>query len=422
MRQQTADFLRNFSHSSQESAVRVLTQSGSHFESYWITNSIFLSNLSLSVLELLDQGSVGQFKVLKATTVSRLAFASRSASTVPTGGSLSWNIEKIQADKCWAKGINGTGVVVATIDGGVRYTHNALRANYRGTLSDGSFDHDYNWVDYAYKNKVPFDSDGHGTNVAGVLSGSQDSGVGVAPGAKWISAKAFNYAGYADDKWLVASAQWVLCPSPINKATPTNCSLGADVVSASWGLDDDHTPLLEQYVNAWVKAGTVPVFAVGNNGPQCSTVFSPADYKGVVSVAATDKTDSILAFSSRGPPTTTDPSYNVETPAISAPGFDVEGPSCDDDHTYKGYSGTSQACPHVAGVAALVLSIKPGLNVSEVASILYSSAETASLSAPSDGPSSCGGVAWNQYPNYIYGHGRLDALAAVQAAQTLESY
>ena len=62
----------------------------------------------------------------------------------------------------------------------------------RGTTTNGggtTFDHDYNWKDWAYKNDVPLDSDGHGTNVQGILSGSKESGVGVAPGSKWISGK-----------------------------------------------------------------------------------------------------------------------------------------------------------------------------------------------------------------------------------------
>ena len=81
---------------------------------------------------------------------------------------------------------------------------------YRGTQPGGTFDHDYNWADFAYHAKVPTDSDGHGSNVAGIATGSQKSGVGVAPGAQWISAKVYNYAGYSAHSWTIAGVQWTV--------------------------------------------------------------------------------------------------------------------------------------------------------------------------------------------------------------------
>ena len=89
-----------------------------------------------------------------------------------SGDPIQWNIKKVTADKMWEKGFNGSGVVVATLDGGVNYQHESLVDGYRGSKADGTFDHDYNWNDWAYKNAVPFDSDGHGTNVAGIMSAS----------------------------------------------------------------------------------------------------------------------------------------------------------------------------------------------------------------------------------------------------------
>lgn len=61
-------------------------------------------------------------------------------------------VPQIAADAAWSV-TQGQGVTIAVIDGGARYTHEALQSSYRGTASDGSFDHDYNWVDYAYHNK-----------------------------------------------------------------------------------------------------------------------------------------------------------------------------------------------------------------------------------------------------------------------------
>ena len=80
--------------------------------------------------------------------------------------------------------------------------------------------------------------------------------------------------------------------------------------------------------------------------------------------------------------------------------------------------GTSQACPHVAGAAALVLGANPKLTPAQVADVLFHSAATATLSDPGSGDD-CGGTPWNKYPNFVYGYGRLDCLAAVQAAKKM---
>ena len=61
-------------------------------------------------------------------------------------------VPQIAADAAWSV-TQGQGVTIAVIDGGARYTHDALQSSYRGTARDGSFDHDYNWIDYAYHNK-----------------------------------------------------------------------------------------------------------------------------------------------------------------------------------------------------------------------------------------------------------------------------
>ena len=61
-------------------------------------------------------------------------------------------VPQIAADAAWSV-TQGQGVTIAVIDGGARYTHEALQTTYRGSGSDGTVDHDYNWIDYAYHNK-----------------------------------------------------------------------------------------------------------------------------------------------------------------------------------------------------------------------------------------------------------------------------
>ena len=64
-------------------------------------------------------------------------------------------------------------------------------------------------------------------------------------------------ARYSDTDWTIKGVQWAMCPTPVGSSSGANCSKGADIVSCSWGEDDDHSPYLEQYVAAWLKAGMV---------------------------------------------------------------------------------------------------------------------------------------------------------------------
>ena len=391
------------------------------FQPFWITNAIAVRGIQgPQIRDVVDQCADDMEEVRPIGFMKRHAQPHNisRAKEESTSSGLQWNIQKIGADKAWANGHDGTGVVVATLDGGVRYTHDALVQNYRGTIdsANNEFDHNFNWKDWPYKNKVPFDSDGHGTNVQGILSGSKASGVGVAPGAKWISGKIFNYAGYSSNDWTLAGVQWAMCPTPLDSDSHANCSLGADVVSCSWGEDDATTGFLKDAIAAWLKAGMVPVFAVGNAGPKCNTVVSPADYAGVVSVGATDKDDSMVAFSSRGPGangTSGALPYDPLTPNIVAPGLMIQGPSHNSDDGYKGFSGTSQAAPHVAGAAALLLSAHPSWSPQQIAEALYSAAVTSSLPVPDSGWDKCGLPTTSQklspsFPNFVAGHGRVD--------------
>lgn len=386
------------------------------FTPYWIINAMFIKDISLATLDsLIDSCPDVQFRVRKDQMRKR-SLPVDGIEAAPLGSTTAWNIEKINAPAVWELGFNGTGVTVATIDGGVAYDHVALKYNYRGATEDGrniDYDHDYNWQDWAYQSKYPSDNDGHGTNVQGIATATESSGVGVAMAAKWMSAKVFNYAGYASDSWILAAAQWVQCPTPVNDLTgDERCDLGADVVSCSWGFDAKESAY--DFTSSWVAAGMIPVFAVGNSGPDCDSVVAPSTFAGVLGVGGTDKKDKIVGWSSRGPGPSSK-GYSPLTPALVAPGLSITGPDYESTTSYTAFSGTSQACPHVAGVAALLLSADPSLSVEEVSQLITDNTVQDTLPQPDTGETSCGGKEWNDFPNYIYGSGRLDALAAVNA-------
>jgi hypothetical protein len=245
-REHVRAYLIDHSTRSQACVVDILSARGVKFSTFWISPAIHVPDLSLPVQrELQHTCDPSSYTIRRTGQIKRMNAVARTPprKRPPAPNSVQWNIALINADQVWAKGVNGSDISVASIDGGVNYKHDALVYNYRGTSvgSDGklSFDHDYNWVDYAYGDSVPSDSDGHGTNVMGIAVASQDSGVGVAVGSRWLTAKVFNYAGYAEEDWLLSSAQWVMCPTPVGDtdATQGDCSKGADVVSCSWGED-----------------------------------------------------------------------------------------------------------------------------------------------------------------------------------------
>ena len=438
---------------SQKGVRATLERVGATFTPFWIVNAIAVRKLSAPVLQSLVEVHANELSSVELIGGRwRHKPVETIFSAVWPPASPHWNIDLISAAKAWPEA-NGSGIVVATLDGGVSFTHEALVESYRGNVGGGKFVHDFNWRDWAYKRSSPEDDDGHGTNVQGIATAAH--GYGVAPGAQWFTGKIFNFAGYSADDWTLAGCQFAMCPTcgswnrakglrnltiapcasfthrvsgltpsgrPVDADLPENCSLGADVISNSWGETNATSDFLKPVVAAWLKAGIVPVFAVGNAGPECATSVSPSDYDGVLAVGATDKHDEICVFSSRGPAAngTTGPiPYSSLAPSIVAPGLSIAGPSYTDDRSYTDFSGTSQAAPHVAGAAAILLSANPHLSPSEVASLLYNHANTSTLQEPDQGKEKCGGEEWSSFPNYIYGYGRLDVYAALKGLHAM---
>jgi hypothetical protein len=155
-------------------------------------------------------------------------------------------------------------------------------------------------------------------------------------------------------------------------------------------------------------AGIVTVVAAGNDGPNCSTIYAPCSlYDEVYTVGAYRWDNLTLAnFSSRGP-VTIDASGRIK-PDLSAPGVNVR--SCVPGGGYGASSGTSMATPHVAGAVALLISAHPAIrgNVDAIEQVLNATATPVA-------PVTCGGLGPETNE---FGHGRLDALAAVQAVYT----
>ncbi len=302
-----------------------------------------------------------------------------------------WNIIKVKAPNCWNLGYDGTNVVVGNMDTGVNVNHPALVGKW---ISGGWYDA-VNGLPDPYDDNIPVY---HGTHTMGTICGGDGNGpleddIGVAPGAKFICAKGFNMLGNAYASWVHNCFQWF--------ANQT-----VDVINNSWGWGDPLPPEFWDDCQNLLELGIYVLAAIGNEGPGIYTTNQPANYPMVTGVGATDVDDNIAVFSSRGPvrdwPPWNDPQYwlrhdwNRIGPDISAPGIAVRSSS---GWSYRTFSGTSMAAPHITGAVALFLQKYPTFSPQIVYNILLNTADR-----PCQGGS---------YPNNDYGWGRLDCHAAL---------
>ncbi len=237
-----------------------------------------------------------------------------------------WGISKIGATTVHYNGNKGTGIKIAVIDSGIDYGHPDLTGNYKGG---------YNFV---AKNSDPFDDHGHGTHVSGTIAALDNTFgvIGVAPEAEIYAVKVLDGTGSGYNSDVIAGIQW----SVNNTMRIANMSLGSKITSRS---------LKNACDNAYNK-GLLLIAAAGNDGNAAGTgnnVGYPAKYDSVVAVAAIDMNNLRAWFSSTGP--------DVE---LSAPGVGVY--STMKGGLYGNMSGTSMACPHAVGTAALVMKANPG--------------------------------------------------------------
>lgn len=329
-------------------------------------------------------------------------------------------INNTRAPEVWALGFTGQGVVVAGADTGYRWTHNALKPHYRG-WNGTTANHDFNWHDSIHSgggscganSTQPCDDHGHGSHTIGTTIGDDGAGnqVGMAPGAKWIGCRNMDQGDGTPARYIECM-EFFVAPYPVG-GTPAqgDPSKAPHITTNSWGCPPSEgcSPAsLQQAVEAQRAAGIMMVVAAGNAGSACSTVVDPpGSYDANYSVGAFSATTNLIAsFSSRGP-VTIDGSNRLK-PDISAPGVSVRSSVKTSDTSYTSMSGTSMATPHVAGAVALLWSAQPGIrgNVGFAEQILNNAAvHVSSASCSSSG-----------VPNNVYGYGRLDIKAAVDAA------
>ncbi|MFD8688532.1 S8 family serine peptidase [Streptomyces sp. NPDC059651] len=382
---------------------------------YWIANTIQVTGDQALVDELAKRSDVKSivkkqtFKIDdmetsdKKVTTSRTASAKTDSSADGTD-TPEWGVADIKADQVWDQYQDrGEGIVIANIDTGAQYDHPDLVANYRGNNGDGTFTDDYNFFDETGEctTSAPCDKNGHGTHTMGTMVAK--NGIGVAPNAKWMAAKACDGAGGCEEDDLLAAGQWILAPTDHNGQNPRP-DLAPNIVNNSWGQKESNIPFYEDIIAAWNSAGIFEAFAAGNDGDgtTCSTAHPPGAQADTYGVGAYDVNGKIASFSGFGP----SPVDGSAKPNISAPGYNVQ--STWPGSSYNTISGTSMATPHVAGAVALLWSSAPSLigNIDETRKLLNEGARDVD-------DTHCGGTAGM---NNVWGEGKLDILSSVDKA------
>lgn len=405
---------------SQATAVSLLEASGVSYESFWIANRILVKDSNRTVLASLQQ-LPGVVAVRAPQTYA--IYEPEVAPVEPMA--VEANIDHVNAPDVWDLGYTGTGYTVANIDTGVRYSHQALVNQYRGNNGDGSFTHDYNWLNPNGYESAPRDGHGHGSHTMGTMVGD-DGGtnqIGMAPGAQWIACAGCP-DGSCPDYALLTCAQFVVAPTRTNGTDP-NPDVRPDVVSNSWGgCSRTYDPWYRESVDAWQAAGVYPVFSNGNasncgypSPPGLNTVGNPARYGNVTGVGSSGKSNGQYANHSNWGPTDnlddvnpTDPYANMK-PQVLAPGVSIRSSMGSSDTAYGGMTGTSMSAPHVGGLLALMYQAGPCLRGDYAATELIIESTAVDMVYDDGSP-----LTPDNFPNFATGWGEIDALAAVQTA------
>lgn len=415
--------LKNFAQTNQTEVIKVLNEmSDVPYRSYFIANIIAAELTPDQMESIATHNTVAQILPneplrMDIPIVEQTELSSRA---------VEWGVAHINANSAWSLGYTGQGVVVGGQDTGYEWDHPALINQYRGYDSETmNADHNYNWHDAITSatgnpcptpSPYPCDDNNHGTHTMGTMVGDDGGAnqIGVAPGAKWIACRNMDRGDGTPETYLDCF-QWFLAPSNLNGNNP-DPSKAPHVINNSWACPPSEgcngaasIEPLRQAIISLKSAGVVVVVSNGNNGGSCNTtVWPPALFQESFSVGATDINEIIAGFSSKGPAIYNNVSFLK--PEVSAPGVSVR--SSVRNQGYGTSSGTSMAGPHVAGAVALIISANPGLagQVETIEDILMATA------TPRLSTNDCGGIPSGSVPNNTYGHGIINALAAVQAA------
>lgn len=278
-------------------------------------------------------------KVLRAVVLAGILAGSGFAAWVLSSGDIparsEWAFRMTHVEALQTRGLDGRGQVVCLVDTGIDPHHPDLASV--PILA---------WRDLVHRNATPYDDDGHGTAMAGLLA-ARGALRGVASGVALIVAKVLDSKGRGTSAGLAAAIDF--CTAP-----PGNGTTGATVISLSLGAATNLTvgSDVTASVDRALSFGIVVVASAGNDGlADNGDVQDPASIPGVIAVGAIDSFGAVAPFSSIGATAgRVDPNRK---PEVVAPGVDLLTTARGGG--YRLVSGTSASAAFVAGIAALLL-------------------------------------------------------------------
>jgi len=430
-REETIEVLKSIADNSQTELIDFLLEHERigqvrSIERLWIINAIAAYIVPSLIDEIAQISGINRIHLDEERYV--LPVEVKAAPAPPTDD-LTWSVLMVNGPAVWRQGYLGQNVIVAVIDVGVNYFHQDLMNN----MWDGSPQFPLHGWDFYNNDNDPYDDGflgGHGSHCAGIVAGDGTSGIntGIAPQARIMAIKTLSMFGTGTESQTMQGMQFAL-------------EHGADIISMSlrWVIDQRPDKAAWRTLSDnLLAAGMNHANAAGNEGqeaglaaypvpnnigtPSCipppwrhPDQFQPGDPSGVVTVGSTDQIDSLSHFSSQGPCTWEEIEpwndywyqggslQGYVAPDIVAPGEDITSCTNLSNNGYLHMSGTSMAAPQIAGIMALMLSKDPTLTPEQIDEILESTAVDKGIPGKD-----------NQY-----GSGRVDALAAVNAVESV---
>jgi subtilisin family serine protease len=328
------------------------------------------------------------------------------------------SVPAIGADQVWSDfGLRGEGMTIAIVDTGIDANHESL-----DDLDDDPETDDPKVIGFydarsgQRGEKEPIDAHGHGSHCSGIAAGTggpDGTYRGVAPQAYLVGVLVGDGSGIAMAD-LLDGMDWVITNKDRFSIDVMSMSLGGVLVIP--GATNDGSSAASQAADTAVEAGIVTTIAVGNGNLQVAahagSVSAPADSFRAITVGSVNNNGNRATSSSRGP--TGDGRLK---PDVMAPGVGITSVDRNTGNGYTQMSGTSMACPHAAGLAALILQADPMLAPDDVVGPIKQVMHETSRHEWGDQPD----PPELYSPNNQYGWGTVDSVGAVARALDLHT-